>query len=266
MSEDQNTYDENTAHLYRFGVIDRCLNLIRERGLWFFVRKAATVAGRMLYASTLLRFRRPGTFIWRGKTFRYFCHPYNFTWDNERAVEIPIALDLIEQFRGGRVLEIGNVLSHYVTQEWDVVDKFERCEGIVCGDAVTYCPPQPADLILSISTLEHVGFDDDVRDPTLIPQAIENLRGNSLAPGGRLMATVPIGYNPDLDWRLFAGELGESAVWFLKRTARYEWREATADEVRDTGYATDYIEAGALAIIEFTPYVSPEHHEGAETV
>ncbi|MFC1485969.1 class I SAM-dependent methyltransferase [Candidatus Latescibacterota bacterium] len=245
------TSGQPEAHLYELSVFGRARKLVRERGFGFFVRKSWTLVGRMVYAATLLRFRKAGLFTFRGRTYRYFCHPHNFTWDNERAVEIPIALEFIEQYRGERILEVGNVLSHYVTAGWDIVDKFERGPGIVGGDAVTYRPPEPYDLIISVSTLEHVGFDDDPRDTELISRAVENLRQNCLKPGGKLMVTVPIGYNPHLDELLFSGALGFTAMWFLKRTGRYTWQEASADEVRGTGYATDYIEAGAVAVAEF---------------
>ena len=38
----------------------------------------------------LVRLRPAGTFVFAGHVYRYFRHPYNATWRNERAVEIPI--------------------------------------------------------------------------------------------------------------------------------------------------------------------------------
>lgn len=243
--------DSQAGHLYSASLAARALKLARERGFGFLLRKCAAVAGRKLYAATLLRFRKPGSFPFGGKRYDYFFHPYNYTWDNERAVEIPLALEYLALHRGGRILEVGNVLSHYVRADWDIVDKFERENGVIPADAATFCPEEPYDLVISISTLEHVGFDDYPRDPALIPQAVANLTAHCLRPGGRMVVTVPVGYNPHLDRLLFEGGLGENRLRFLKRTGRYAWREASVDEVRGTGYATEFIEAGALAVVEW---------------
>lgn len=55
---------------------------------------------------------RPGApgrfFTFRGKQYRYFYHRYNQTWKNERAVEIPIARELVQEYRGRSILEVGS--------------------------------------------------------------------------------------------------------------------------------------------------------------
>src|SRR2546430_9278756 len=56
----------------------------------------------------------------------------------------------------------------------------------------------PYDLIVSVSTLEHVGYDEDPREPDKAARAVRNLLG-LLAPGGTMLATIPIGHNRDLD-------------------------------------------------------------------
>jgi len=53
--------------------------------------------------------------------------------------------------------------------------------------------------IVSISTIEHVGWDETPRDPKKIPLALENLATKCLAPGGEIVVTLPIGYNTYLD-------------------------------------------------------------------
>ena len=53
--------------------------------------------------------------------------------------------------------------------------------------------------IVSISTMEHVGWDETPRDPKKIPLALENLTTRCLAPGGEIVVTLPIGYNTYLD-------------------------------------------------------------------
>jgi len=53
--------------------------------------------------------------------------------------------------------------------------------------------------IVSISMIEHVGWDETPRDPKKIPLALENLTTNCLALGGEIVVTLPIGYNAYLD-------------------------------------------------------------------
>jgi hypothetical protein len=82
---------------------------------------------------------------------------------------------------------VGNVLSHYFSVNHDVVDKYEKAEGVINRDIIDFHPSKEYDLIISISTLEHVGWDEDIsdhkilHDPSKILRAIENLRG-LLAP------------------------------------------------------------------------------------
>ena len=54
------------------------------------------------------------------------------------------------------------------------------------------------DLIVSVSTLEHVGLDEQRREPGKAAAAVRRLT-SMLAPGGLLWMTVPVGYNPDLE-------------------------------------------------------------------
>ena len=144
--------------------------------------------------------RRFGTFAFGTRRLAYYCHAYNHTWLNERCIEIPLALDFLRP--GMRVLEVGRVLDHYRPFPHDCVDKFEP--GAVNVDVVDYKPSENYDLILSISTLEHVGWDED-RNREKIHVAIRHLR-SLLKPGGVLVATLPTGYNQNLDEDLRGGQ------------------------------------------------------------
>src|SRR4030042_260073 len=109
-------------------------------------------------------FKKQKTFVFRGLTHDYFYHLYNYTHLNERAIEIPIFLKIIKEHRGKRILEVGNVLSHYVSYQHDILDKYEKGKNIINKDVVDFHPKEKYDLILSISTLEHVGLDENVQD------------------------------------------------------------------------------------------------------
>ncbi len=78
------------------------------------------------------------SFTFQGKTYPNFYHRYNIPWKNERTVEIPIVRDIIKDIEEDRILEVGNVLSHYFYVEHDVVDKYEKAEGVINEDVVNF--------------------------------------------------------------------------------------------------------------------------------
>lgn len=70
------------------------------------------------------------------------------------------------------MLEVGNVLSHYFPIHHDIVDKYEVCPGVINQDIADFLPQEKYDLILSISTVEHVGWDEQPQEPTKLLQVI----------------------------------------------------------------------------------------------
>jgi SAM-dependent methyltransferase len=209
----------------------------------------ADLRGRpTLYAHwLLLTLTGRGTFVFQGRDYRYFHHLYNATWTNERAVEVPIVRRAIEEAREARLLEIGNVLGHYFRLGHDVVDKYESGAGILNRDIVDFRPQEPYDLIVSISTLEHVGWDEDDRDPGKISRAVEHIR-TLLAPGGRAIVTLPFGYNPHLDELVAAGALDVDREHFLLRLGQCEWREVDKADLGRPAYGRPFPGANGLMI------------------
>ena len=110
-------------------------------------------------------FDKSKIFKFQGQFYTYFDHPYNTTLDNERSIEIPIISKFLSENKDDNILEIGNVLSHYFNFEHDVVDKYEKSEGVTNEDVVDFKSSKNYSLIISISTLEHVGWDEDPKDP-----------------------------------------------------------------------------------------------------
>ena len=195
-----------------------------------------------------LQWLRPKCFFtFRGQQFEYFVHPYNATWRNERSLEVPLARHMLEKYDPADVLEVGNVLSHYFRVRHTILDKYERRRGVVATDVVEYAPSRRYSLVLSISTLEHVGWDETPRQPGKHLEAVKRLR-ELLAPGGVLMITVPLGQNLDLDRDLEAGKLGLGEYVFFKRVSYREWREAGWAEVKGTPYGKPFRGGNALAI------------------
>jgi len=194
------------------------------------------------------RFKAGQPFTVRGVDYRYFYHAYNQTYGNERAVEIPLVWPLVEQVPAERVLEVGNVLSHYFPTHHHVVDKYERAPGVRNVDVVDFRPTEPYDLIVSISTLEHVGFNEQPLEPDKPLRAIRNLQ-RCLSPQGRLVVTFPMGFNPHLDRMLQEGRIPLGSALYLRRTSRdNRWREVTWEEIRDARYGQPYRNANGVVV------------------
>ncbi len=161
-----------------------------------------------------------GGFELGGERYPYLFHRYNRTWLTERAVEVPVVQRLVERRGSGRILEVGHVLGHYGPTRHLVVDKYEDAPGVLNRDVLELGDIGPFDLIVAISTLEHVGFDESPRDPGKGARAVAALR-ERLAPGGLLVVTVPAGYNPAFDaWMRGAG-FGASALRRVAGSARW---------------------------------------------
>ncbi len=184
------------------GFFDRVVRVSKEKGfshiiyVAFRVFKKNTISFLGYHYYTKVKSRKSFTF--QGKTYPNFYHRYNNPWKNERTVEIPIVRDIIKDIEEDRILEVGNVLSHYFHVEHDVVDKYEKAKGVINEDVVNFKSSKKYDLIVSISTLEHVGWDENPREPEKIFKAIENLK-SLLSPEGKIVITLPMGWNQELD-------------------------------------------------------------------
>jgi len=164
-------------------------------------------------------FDKSRTFIFEGQNLNYFNHRYNTTWNNERVIEIPIICNMMKKNLDDDFLEIGNVLPHYFHIDHDVVDKYEKADGVINEDVVDFQTSKYYKLIVSISTLEHVGWDEKPRDPEKIFEAFDNLKKH-LAPGGKFVVTIPLGHNSALDNYLETGRIEFTESYYLKRISR----------------------------------------------
>ena len=191
-------------------------------------------------------------FVFGDKSLPLFYHGYNMTWANERAVEVPIGRDYLSCADGGRVLEVGNVLSHYGKITHTVLDKFEQGEGIINEDILNFVATEKFDLIVSISTFEHIGFDDDMDDDSgvKILHAIDASR-KLLAENGRLVLTLPIGYNPSLDRLILGGTLKSIRSFFICRIGPLKWETTTIEKALACRYGSPFPYANAIMIAEF---------------
>ena len=189
-------------------------------------------------------------FGFNGKYYRYCTDIYNLAWRNERTVEIPLIADIVRSYSNKCVLEVGNVLAHYIKDldKRTVVDLYEKWEGVTNTDITEYFPRDRFDLIISISTMEHVGLEDGLEDPTKAINAIHHCVANCLVPGGLLVITVPVGYNKHLDRAIYEDRTNFENKCYLLRIKGNEWVEVPDNMAVEKDYGKPYICANALFV------------------
>lgn len=191
-------------------------------------------------------------FAYQGRTYRYASRSGNRTFDNERAVELPVVAEAISGHGApGDTIEIGNVLRHYYRVGHTVVDKYERHPDVLNEDVLTYRPERAVGLVVSISTLEHVGHSEEDKQPEKFRLAVDNTT-TWLRPGGRLLFTVPLGYNPSVDAWLERPPAGFVVHFMRRRTLDNQWEEVPWSFVRGAEYGRPYPCANAVAFVSFT--------------
>lgn len=215
--------------------------------------RIAPTEARTRATARVLRARCRTPFVFDGERYDYLFHHYNTTWRNERTVEVPLAARMLRSRNGARMLEIGNVLHNYLGEDdlpagRVIVDKYEVAPGVRNIDVVDHRPESAYDTIVALSTLEHVGWDEEPQDPAKAAAAIERIH-TWLAPGGRLLVTVPLGHHPELDRRLLDGPPMFERLHFMRRvSAENRWTQADAAEVRGARYGSPFPFANAIAI------------------
>ncbi|MBU2616341.1 MAG: class I SAM-dependent methyltransferase [Nanoarchaeota archaeon] len=217
--------------------------------LYFLYPLAAYISA--IPSSIFFRLKPKKFFFFKGKKFPYFYHIHNTTWGNERIIEVPIVMNYIKEsfIKRKRILEVGAVLVHYYPSRWDILDKYERRRKIINKDILDFKPFNKYDLIVSISTFEHVGFDEEIKDPVKIIRAIKNLKENCLEVGGRGVITLPLGYNLEMDKLLFANKLDFDERIFLKRINKEnQWIEISEKEAKNSKYNKPFKAANSIVI------------------
>jgi hypothetical protein len=126
--------------------------------------------------------------------YDYALFTMNEVYNSERTIELPVIEEEVKH--SSKVLEVGNVLKQYFPHMiHTVVDKYEIADGVINQDILDYEPDSIYDLVVSISTVEHIGFDEPVKEHDKAIRAIEKIR----SLGKRSIITFPMGYNPYLD-------------------------------------------------------------------
>lgn len=239
----------------------RFKRVLRNKGikhlLWAILKNILNATYKFFSYYQYKALKSKMTFKFNGKEFYYFCHKDGATWLTERAIEIPIIWDIIKKNKDKPILELGNVLSHYFPvkslDNYKIIDKFEEAEGIINTDIVDYSPKDKFDFIISISTLEHVGFDENVlgkslNEPKKIMGAINNMK-KMLSQNGKIIITIPIGYNPGLDLLIANKIIKFNEIFCMKRVSRdNKWIKAEWNEIKNMKYNFPFPLANGLII------------------
>ena len=167
---------------------------------------------------------------------------HNLSLDTERTIEIPLIWDEVIKYSPSEVLEIGNVLGQYIKRSHDVIDLQEQRTGIITGDIRTYQSEKKYKLIVSITTLEHVGDGRDGHDVDElgIINAINNMLG-LLTDSGRIIFTVPVGQNPYMDNLFKEHKIVCDSIYAYKRIdALNNWLRLPYDDIKNSELYAPY--------------------------
>jgi hypothetical protein len=220
---------------------------LRKAGLWVATLQVIEwVIARTIYRA----FHSGRTFSLDGVDHSYLIEPQC----SERSVEIPLALEFLRDYYcpGMRVLEVGNVLGARSPIRREIVDKYEVAPGVTNLDVMDIPGEQQFDLIVSISILEHVGFDEELVEPTRGASAVKHLATSCLRLGGRFFFTVPLFYNLDFDRALLSDQKMRPFLRSLVRYSRLNlWREEPLSGVERRAHELRYgrFYASATAIV-----------------
>jgi len=229
------------------------------------------------------------TFTFKGKELYY--NRIRFNNPTERAVEISVAFDFIANLTNPqKILEIGNVLSHYENSLSEnigirtrrIVDKFEIDLGVENQDLMSLPSAEKYDAIVSISSVEHVGQGDDpsggygeqaqTRDLEAPLKAIAKIY-DLLALDGKALITVPFGKLTDAEWYIQFSKEYLDVLWkkygipkdaiaanYLKLIDRETaddkhymlWKEVDVRELSESEYGWPLSQANSIAVIELS--------------
>ena len=183
----------------------------------------------------IFKLLRPKHFFFNGKKIQYENSFYNTSFFNERTVEIPMVKEIISSYKRNNFLEIGNVLQHYNYPESRViVDKYEVSQNVINEDIETYSTQTKFNLIVSISTLEHVGLDEGemLPDKDKLQRCILNISNNLLAKEGVLIVTLPVNYNENVDKFIRENTIFQEKFFMKKDSLLLNtWKKVSFDDL-----------------------------------
>jgi hypothetical protein len=164
-------------------------------------------------------------------------------WRYERAVEIPLAVAAYRRLDPAEVLEVGNVLHLYGMRGHTVVDKYEVAPGVINEDIVGFRSERHYSLAITISTLEHVGWDEDPVEPDKAAAALEIV--SELADA--MFATIPVGYHARFEEVFVKGPF-QNVILMVRRSRLGRWEQQPLEERKRIRYGQPYTAGNGVLI------------------
>jgi len=226
-------------------IFSKAMNVYKKEGLFTLIKKILTYTVYKINYTVFNRY-----FEVDGKRYHYLINQYNAVL-GERVVEVPFIIDFLKKnkYEEKKVLEVGNVLSHYFKFKHKIVDKYEKETYVDNVDIVDFNPGEKYDIIISISTVEHIGYDEPIKEVGRSKRAIQKII-DLLNNNGIALITVPLGYNPEIDSIVRNNEIEFSKRYFLKRMSRLNlWEETKLEEAMNYKYGSKYQAANAVAFL-----------------
>jgi hypothetical protein len=199
----------------------------------------------------------------RSVTFQRWEAPLHYefgrwAWRTERCAEIGIGSKALAAWPRDDVLEVGNVLPLAGVDGHTVVDKYEMGPGVVNEDIVTFAPSRRFGLVISISTLEHVGWDEVPEDPEKAWRALMAM-SRLVAPSGALLVTIPVGWRRGLEEDFVSDAAPFDSVSLLVKTSRLaRWEERPLESRTSIEFNAPYACGNAILVgIAGDPFSGP---------
>jgi hypothetical protein len=166
-----------------------------------------------------------------------------WAWRSERCLEVALAQRVLAGRDPADVLEVGNVLALAGIAGHVVVDKYERAPGVTNTDILGYSPGRRFGLGVSISTLEHVGWDERPPNPDKAARALSHL--SDLVDA--LLVTVPVGYHREFEPAMIDGPF-DAVELFVKTSRRAGWEPRPLADAQRIAYGQPYEFANGLLV------------------
>ncbi len=100
-----------------------------------------------------------------------------------------------------------------------------------------------------MSTIEHIGFDEPVKEEDKSKKAINKIL-DLLNDKGTAVITVPLVYNPEIDSLIKNNEIEFTDKFLLKRVSRFNsWKQCTIEEALVCKYGSKYPGANSVAFL-----------------
>ena len=164
-------------------------------------------------------------------------------WRTERGLELALAERSSSRHAPAATLEVGNVLAFAGVTGHTVVDKYEAGEKVLNVDIMEYRPERKFGLVISISTVEHIGWDEEPREPGKAAAALDVMAGL----GDALLITMPVGYHRELEQAFIDGPF-DSVALAVKKSRLGIWARRPLTDVPAVRYGYPYAYGNGILI------------------